>query len=507
VTVLEASDRVGGRTLSARAGGAAVDLGGQWLGSRQAAALALCRDFDLALAPQHARGRRVLELRGAVSTYSGLVPNASLAILVDAQLVLLLLDLVRLLLRALPAGALARWADATTVAALCARCMWTDGGRALVAIVVQGLFGCEPAELSLAAFARYVNASGSLEAMTESGPRTLQEWTVVGGAQQLTERLLARAAARGRARVELRAAAARVERGAAGGAPLVVTTAAGAAHDADFVVCALPPPRAAALAFSPPLDAARAGLLRAARMGGIIKAVATYDAAFWRAGGFSGEAIADTRGAGGPAFNVFDCCLPAEGAAADAPRAAGGPARGIRVVGEGARAVPGLVVFINGERAREWSARPAAERREAVLDQLARYFGARARAPLTYSEKDWVADDFTGGCPIASYGAAALTAFGLARALAEPAWGEAAPAGARVHRLHWAGTEAAAESTGFIDGAVRAGQAAAEAVAADARALAAPAGAAGAAPRRAPAEAREGAAASADAPEARLLLA
>ena len=33
-----------------------------------------------------------------------------------------------------------------------------------------------------------------------------------------------------------------------------------------------------------------------------------------------------------------------------------------------------------------------------------------------------------------------------------------------VHRLHWAGTEMAAEGTGFMDGAVRAGGAAAQEV-------------------------------------------
>ena len=105
-----------------------------------------------------------------------------------------------------------------------------------------------------------------------------------------------------------------------------------------------------------------------------------------------------------------------------------------------------------------------------MLAQLARYFGPRALAPVSYVERDWVADAHTGGCPIASYSRGVLGAFGLARKLAEPAWEERA-AGTSIARVFFAGTEAASESTGFIDGAIRAGWAAAERVVRDAAAL------------------------------------
>jgi monoamine oxidase len=118
--------------------------------------------------------------------------------------------------------------------------------------------------------------------------------------------------------------------------------------------------------------------------------------------------------------------------------------------------VPALVVFINGDRAREWSAVDPPIRRSAVLLQLERWFGAEAGQPLEYIEKDWVSDNHTGGCPIASYGADVLTRFGLARQLAEPCW-PAAGGGAPSCRLHWAGTESSEIGTGFMDGAVHAG--------------------------------------------------
>ena len=483
VTLLESADRVGGRTLSGPLAGASTcDLGGQWLGSRQSAALSVARDLDLTLHPQYCKGKRVLDLRNAVSTYTGLIPNASLSVLVDAQLLLVLVDLVRFFLWLFPGGVLARWADATTVEDLTRRIMWTVGGRVLVGIVVQGLFGCEASDLSVNAFCRYVNASGSVEAMTECGPRTLQEWTVVGGTQQLTAGLLSRA---GSTSVFLGHRVTGIKRRDGGGVRVEcevttsgdagngVTNSNTAAFDADFIIVAIPPPRAAAITFDPPLDAARIALMTGARMGGIIKSIAAFESAFWRVDGFSGEVIADTSdGSNVPVFNVFDNCVPSSTNSVASERNARGPAAGIRVTDangvEGLQ--PSLVIFINGERAREWSARPSAERRTAVLAQLARYFGPRALTPVSYVERDWVVDGHTGGCPIASYNRGVLGAFGLSRKIAEPAWQERA-AGTTIARLHFAGTEASLESTGFIDGAIRAGWSAGDAVVADAATL------------------------------------
>lgn len=467
ITVLDSAPRVGGRTLSAvTRAGATIDLGGQWIGAKQDAALHVIRELGLTLHPQYARGKRVLQLSGSIRTYTGLIPNASLAVLLDAQLTLLLIMLLRGLLWCLPAASfLARWCDGASVAALTRRVMWTPGGRALVRVVVQGLFGCEPEDLSVLAFCRYVSASGGVEAMTEVGPGTLQCWTVVGGTQQLGAGLLARAGPRVRVLLEHRVVSLQHD---GGGAPVRVTCTNGAQLEADAVVLALPPPLAANIIFRPELDAPRCALMSGARMGGIIKSVAVYERAFWREAGFSGEAIADTSGVGaGPVFNGFDNSLPraASGAAASTLPSSAGAAAGLPITsGADGATLPALVLFINGARAAEWSARPAEERRGAVLAQLARWFGPAALAPVEYLEKDWVADEHTRGCPIASYPAAVLSAYGLPRKLAEPCWPAPAGGGSR-HLLHWAGTECAAVGTGFIDGAIRAGWAAAEGVA------------------------------------------
>jgi monoamine oxidase len=131
-------------------------------------------------------------------------------------------------------------------------------------------------------------------------------------------------------------------------------------------------------------------------------------------------------------------------------------------------------VFINGDRAREWSGVDAPTRRAAVLEQLARWFGPEAAQPIEYIEKDWTVDEHTGGCPIATFGANVLSRFGLASRLAEPCWPAVAEDAftsqsicVRSHRLHWAGTESSEIGTGFMDGAVRAGLRASASVLAD----------------------------------------
>jgi monoamine oxidase len=74
--------------------------------------------------------------------------------------------------------------------------------------------------------------------------------------------------------------------------------------------------------------------------------------------------------------------------------------------------------MINGERAREFSARSFNERKASVLKQLARFYSNDlALQPIEYLEKDWVSDEFTRGCPIASYGRGVLAQIGGSQTL------------------------------------------------------------------------------------------
>ena len=91
-----------------------------------------------------------------------------------------------------------------------------------------------------------------------------------------------------------------------------------------------------------------------------------------------------------------------------------------------------------------------AQRRAEVLASFGRYFGVAATRPAGYVEHDWTADPWTRGCYGAHFAPGVWTSYG-------EAW--RAPAG----RIHWAGAECAPQWNGYMEGAVRSGEAAAAA--------------------------------------------
>ncbi len=78
VCVLEARDRVGGRTLNEAIGdGKVVEVGGQWVGPTQDRALALIGELELETFPTYTEGTNLFERNGEISRYSGTIPRVN----------------------------------------------------------------------------------------------------------------------------------------------------------------------------------------------------------------------------------------------------------------------------------------------------------------------------------------------------------------------------------------------------------------------------------------------
>jgi monoamine oxidase len=110
-----------------------------------------------------------------------------------------------------------------------------------------------------------------------------------------------------------------------------------------------------------------------------------------------------------------------------------------------------LLAFLEGDEARRLGREPLAVRRKAVVDSLVRYFGPQAARPELYLERDWQQEKWSGGCYGTLFGPNVWTRYGQALR---------APAGP----IHWAGTETATAWTGYMEGAIRSGADAAQAV-------------------------------------------
>jgi monoamine oxidase len=185
------------------------------------------------------------------------------------------------------------------------------------------------------------------------------------------------------------------------------------------VIVAIPPLLAGRIHYANPLPVRRDQLTARMPMGSVIKYVVTYERPFWREAGFSGEAFSDT----GPLVTTFD----------DTSH-------------DGSQ--PALVTFSDGGVARDWGDRAPAERRQAVINELVRFFGPQAGRPTGIVEKNWNEDPWSGGCYAGVMGPGTMTEYGPA--LREP-----------CGRIHWSGTETATVWAGYIDGAIESGERAA----------------------------------------------
>ncbi len=414
VRVVEARDRVGGRTLNASIGdGNVVEMGGQWVGPTQDRVLALAQDLGVDTFPTYYEGRSLLDLGGNQRRYKGTIPKLAPHVLFD-------LDRARRKLKKLsaevPAGApwLARKAheyDSKTLRTWIEEITRTKKARAVLEIAIGTVMGTSAAEQSLLWMLFYVSSAGSFDMLidTEGGA---QQDRLVGGSQELSLRM---ADELGDA-VALSAPVTRVAQDASG----VSVTAAGTELRARRAIVAVPPPLAARIAYTPALGGRRDQLLQRMAHGVLTKCAAVYPTPFWREDGLTGQAVTDA----GPVTTTFDNSPP-----------------------DGSRGV--MLGFIAGADAVEHARRPEAERKAAVLDCFAALFGEKARQPAIYLEQAWSEEEWTRGGPVCSPSPGALSAYG--EAMRQPAG-----------RVHWAGSETSTIWCGYMDGAVRSGERAAE---------------------------------------------
>lgn len=417
VAVLEARDRVGGRTYTVEERGTRVDLGGQWIGPTQTRMEELAEELGIATFPTHTRGETVLLVGPRRSTYRGEIPSMA-----PHRLAVLQATISRIERLARRVGAdpepwarpdAARW-DGETVETWKRRNVPSAAVRGVFDVAVRTVFGADPSEISMLDFLFYVASGGGLRRLTDTAGGA-QERRFVDGAQSVA---LALAEPLG-SRVILDAPVRAIER--TGRAGVRVTGGAGRWR-ASRVIVAVPPSLAGRIRYDPPLPALRDELTQRYPMGATIKFHAFYDRPFWREDGLSGEAVLTE----GPVTAVYDNSPP-----------------------EGAPGI--LLAFSVGSLARRLAGLDEAVRRRAVLDRLAACFGPRAAEPVGFVEKDWSADPWTRGCPTGIMPPGVLSTFGPA--LRSPA-GE----------IHWAGTETATVWTGYMEGAVRSGERAADEV-------------------------------------------
>eukprot|EP01102_Stenamoeba_stenopodia_P005283 TRINITY_DN1584_c0_g1_i1.p1 TRINITY_DN1584_c0_g1~~TRINITY_DN1584_c0_g1_i1.p1 ORF type:complete len:431 (-),score=86.66 TRINITY_DN1584_c0_g1_i1:81-1373(-) len=377
------------------------------------------------------QGLKLTDLFGKISTYSGDIPSLNPFSLIETHL---FISRIESMATKVPTDApwnatqALEW-DSMTVESF-KRVLYTATASALLDAACAPIFGALPRDMSLLYFLFYAASGGGLEHLlkTEGGA---QQDRIVGGTQQISQKLVDAIEKNGGVVKTSHPVASIVQND--GLTSVRTHNDNNQVFNCKYVVIAVPLPLQSTIRFSPPLSVDRVHLAQRCPMGHIIKIIITYTTAFWRTRGFSGEVISDT----GPAGYVVD----------DSSHdydASGGK--------EGQAA---LLCFIMADKAAQWgdthdhSNSKSIARKEAVLKQLARYFGDAALSPEDYVEKDWALDEFATGSPVAICSPGALTNYGKAMRSACGA-------------IHFAGTETAIQNCGFMDGAINSGQRAAK---------------------------------------------
>jgi monoamine oxidase len=174
--------------------------------------------------------------------------------------------------------------------------------------------------------------------------------------------------------------------------------------------------------FTPALPFQKSGYMDRMPMGTVIKCLLAYPSPFWRDQGYTGHAFITS--------GVVDAIVDMT-----PPEYDGGI----------------LVAFLGGHNAMVWSDATTAERRKRVVEVIAGFLGSRALEPLDYVENLWTLEPWILGGYACIPVPGTYSIFG--DSLSEP-----------CRRIQWASTETAEKNVGFVDGALRSGERAAQEV-------------------------------------------
>ncbi|CAK7202873.1 hypothetical protein SEUCBS139899_005600 [Sporothrix eucalyptigena] len=419
VAVVEARDRVGGKTWSVEhmEGDAKfVDRGAAWINdTNQTEVYALAQALGLNLVVQNTTGNVVQQdTEGKVSQFLyGATPTGLGTAAVD--------DMVRLRDAAeaacqaldihdpvrtgghLDSLTFEEWIRSVGggVTALASATVWT-----------RAMLGMEPSEMSALFFLNYCKSGGGLLQMRSDRKDGGQYLRFERGTQSLSLGLLSLLK---EGTVTLSSPVQSITQTDG----LVKVVSARGDFVCKRVIVSVPTPLYKEIAFSPPLPAAKAALASANRLGFINKVIVRYAAPWWHQHGLCGMLQSFAKYS--PISVTRDSSVASKGQYS-------------------------LTCFVAGSAGREASKLSKEERFRVVTEQIQATLGGGkpAPAPLGFEEHEWAHDQWAQGCPCPAAPPGAMTQYEHALR--------------SIHgKVHFVGTETAYEWKGYMDGALRSG--------------------------------------------------
>jgi monoamine oxidase len=413
--VLEARERLGGRVYTKQIKeDLYLDFGGQWIGPSQDRMYALCEEFGIPYFETYDQGYNLLDLNQSIKKFKGLIPKMDILSLINLDHVLKKLERLAkdILIESPWQHPKAMAFDSISLAAFIASNCLTGSCKKVVTLALETVFAAELNEVSLLHALFYFKSGRDLNTLINI-KNGAQLHRIEGGMQGVVEAMAKPFLDKIMFRQAVQQIATEGEKKKVSGE--------GFSFTAEKIIMAIPPTLAAKINFQPMLSPEKRQVMDRIAMGQVGKCFMVYEKPFWREVGFSGQAFADDQS---PYQSMFDA----------SPKDAN---YGI------------ILGFTIGNRAKLFFENDKESRKAIMLDKLTSYFGTEAKSPLLYEDFSMTDEAWSRGCYAGLYPTGTWTGFQDAYVKTE-------------NDIYWAGTEASKVWFGYIEGAVRAGEKAAE---------------------------------------------
>ncbi|KAF7250941.1 Amine oxidase [flavin-containing] A, partial [Varanus komodoensis] len=287
VVVLEARDRVGGRTFTVRNKQVKyVDVGGSYIGPTQNRILRLSKELGIETYKVNVAEAFIVHTNRKTYPVSDTFPSVwNFLANLDINNFWRTVDIMG---KEIPSEApwdaphAEEW-DKMTMKQLIDKHCWTKAAKELATCFVNANVTSETYEVSALWFLWYVKLCGGtarIFSVTNGG----QERKFVGGSGQITERIMEQL----KDNVKLERPVISIDQS---GDDVIVETLNHEIYKCKYVISAIPPVLTTKIHFKPQLPTKRNQLIQRIPMGSVIKCMMYYNEAFWKKLGFCGGTL------------------------------------------------------------------------------------------------------------------------------------------------------------------------------------------------------------------------
>ena len=451
ILILEANDRIGGRTLSTEVSvqttssssgvSDVLDLGAHWICTTQYEIMEMAHEFGIKYFRQNVDGKKIMMVgNNRMRTYNSEIPSVgsywNLNTWVGIIQMHFGLNKIEAIAKTIDVRnpylhPMAHVYDSQTAASFFRNLVSYEEVYDIMNAAFIAAFGCDLSQISFLFFLVLGKAGGGVMNLFVVENFGAEEFRVIGGTQQFSEILAKKVRETDRSssqnNILLGHPVKHIIQHDNTRGTIEVICDNGKHFTGSYVVLAAPPNMIARMEMQPPLPIRQQRLYESMKMGNLAKVFVIYQKPFWLSNGYSGEYVGkatlatSSHEGKGPISIMYDATT--------------------------VNGLPALVGFIGGEALDKWWNEDVEIFEKSVINQMISCFGDEAKQPEQIIFKNWFNEPNIRGGPINILEPGNMRYFHYLR---------------KPHiNIHFAGTNFASKWMGYMSGAVQSGYTAA----------------------------------------------